>query len=188
MPRGFGEQKVLIRVHGIFEQPMDDDDIHASELHKVQDAMEQGLAAVDDDFEPEFFYVRAGITGAGGGRAQLIEFFAKHLEERDQLIANNFFRLCPGFYSALFAAKKKHGVAFELGNFLRQFNLMNDGLDQFGDDGLAVAERLGVRSTARCLSSATGAGDPEDISTRMKWNRKSGGKMCLIRKIEIRWH
>ena len=76
--------------------------------------------------------------------AQLGDFFAEHLKEFYQLVADNLFGFRPGFWAALLAAKKKHGVAFQLGHFQRQLDLPDDGFDQFGDDGLAVAERLGV--------------------------------------------
>ena len=67
VPRGFGEQEVFVGGHRIFQQPVDDDHVHARQLHEIEDAMEQRLAAVDDDLEPEFFDVRAGIAGASRG-------------------------------------------------------------------------------------------------------------------------
>lgn len=83
MPGGFGEQEVLVGRHGILEQTMDDDHVHARQFHKIKYAMEQRLAAVNDDLEPEFFDVRTRVASASGGLAQLLDFIAEPLEERD---------------------------------------------------------------------------------------------------------
>jgi hypothetical protein len=86
----------LVGRHGILEQPVDDDHVHARQFRKIEDAMEQRLAAVNDDLKPEFFDVRASVASASGGLAQLGDFFAKRAKERDQFIAYSFLGVRPG--------------------------------------------------------------------------------------------
>lgn len=97
LPGGLAEQKILIGGHGVLEQPVDDDDVHPRQLHKIQDAMEQRLAAVRHDLEPEIFDGGAGVAEAGRGSAQLLHFFAEQAEEGHQFLADDglFFR--PGW-------------------------------------------------------------------------------------------
>lgn len=109
----------------------------------MQNPVNQHLIAVHDDFEPKFFDVRAGMAGAGIGAAEFRQFFAEAPEKFQHLPAD----VHANFHTARgvlgIATESENGVALQLGNFERCFNLMNDGFHEFGDDGLAV--RFGVR-------------------------------------------
>src|SRR5581483_8765520 len=161
-------QDVLVGLEGVFEQSMNENDIDASEFFELAHAMEQGLAAVDDQFELEFLDVLAGIALAVRGLREGRDPFGKGAEKSNQLFSDFGFLFLPDARVTLNSIKK-NGVPFQLGNFQRHFDLLDNRLNQLGDDRLAVSEAPGVGNHE--------AGVPADVRNHQEnvFCRRFGG-------------
>lgn len=74
---------------------------------------------------------------------KLEHFFTKQAEQGHDLVTDEPFIFRPP-RSLELSAIQKNRVAFQFGHFERQFDLPDDGCDQFGDDRLAVRQGFGV--------------------------------------------
>ena len=106
--------------------------------------MEQGLAAMDDQLKTERANACACIAMAVRGAALLVDFLAEHAEQCQQIGPDHLLGLRPGFGRVLLPTKEEDRIAFQFGHLQRQFDLVDDRFDEFGNNGLAVGKCVNV--------------------------------------------
>ena len=111
---------------------------------------------MNDDLEPQPVDVRAGVAIAGGRYAQLANPLVKQIEEGEQLVADEAFRFLPGFGPAFLSATKENRVAFQFSDLHWEVYDTGNGLNQFGNDGVAVRQGLGVSGHVTCVTAYIG--------------------------------
>src|SRR5437773_8610838 len=88
--------------------------------------------------------MRTGMAGADIRATQFLQPCPEAMEKLHQLAANEFALSHPDCRIAVLSAEKKDSVALQFDDLYWNFNRTGNRLNQFGNDGVAVRERLGV--------------------------------------------